>query len=468
MPNRIAVSNLNASTIDILNVIRQNASLQYQSLVPTITNEIDIPKVGDILFGYPALANEFLNALMNRIAMTVIRSMTFNDPFEPFNKGQLGAGEVVEEIFVGLCKAREFSVEKAEAREFKRTIPDVKSAFHSINWKVQYPITIEQNELKHAFASGSGVTSMIQKIISQVYESAKYDNYLLHKYLMIKAITSGKMKPVAIDSTNLDECAINFRGVSNMVTFPSKNYNSYGVTTATPLADQYLFMDAMFYAKYSVSELASAFNMSQADFITKVRVIDSWSTFDNDRFDVIRANCDMIESVTATELGIMDDVVAVLIDKEWFQVYDDTAIMTDKQVASGLYWNYFYNIFKIVSSSPFSTAVVFVDDGATTTAPASLTATIINKTTGDGGNIYTLAITDPTALTGGNYTFIQTEDMTEDGIAVHPYGAIIFPYGSTDSEDIVVECCGNLYTSTSKLVNASAKVGDTLTLNPPA
>ena len=30
MPRRIANSTLNASTIDILNVIRQNASLQYQ------------------------------------------------------------------------------------------------------------------------------------------------------------------------------------------------------------------------------------------------------------------------------------------------------------------------------------------------------------------------------------------------------------------------------------------------------
>ena len=34
MPRRLAVSTLNASTVDILNVIRQNASYEYQSLVP--------------------------------------------------------------------------------------------------------------------------------------------------------------------------------------------------------------------------------------------------------------------------------------------------------------------------------------------------------------------------------------------------------------------------------------------------
>ena len=44
MPRRIANSTLNASTIDILNVIRTNASLEYQSLVPTVEQATDIPK----------------------------------------------------------------------------------------------------------------------------------------------------------------------------------------------------------------------------------------------------------------------------------------------------------------------------------------------------------------------------------------------------------------------------------------
>ena len=45
MARRIAESTLNASTIDILNVIRANATYEYQSLVPEVTQEIDIPKV---------------------------------------------------------------------------------------------------------------------------------------------------------------------------------------------------------------------------------------------------------------------------------------------------------------------------------------------------------------------------------------------------------------------------------------
>ena len=81
MPKRIAITSLNARTIDILNVIRANASAEYQSLVPEITSENDIPRVGEVLYGYPAMANQFINALVNRIAAVRVKSATFNNAY---------------------------------------------------------------------------------------------------------------------------------------------------------------------------------------------------------------------------------------------------------------------------------------------------------------------------------------------------------------------------------------------------
>ena len=104
MPRRIANSTLNASTIDILNVIRQNASLQYQSSVPAVTQESDIPAVGEVLYGYPALQNEFINALINRIALVRTQAATFNNPYSRLKKGYLEYGESVEEIFEALAR----------------------------------------------------------------------------------------------------------------------------------------------------------------------------------------------------------------------------------------------------------------------------------------------------------------------------------------------------------------------------
>ena len=137
MARRVAISSLNASTVDILNTIRANASLEYQSSIPTISSATEIPKVGEVLLGYPALANQFLNALINRIAAVRVKSAVFNNPFEPIKKGYLELGATIEEVFVQIAKAREFSAEKAESRELKRTLPDVRAAFHTINWRVQ-------------------------------------------------------------------------------------------------------------------------------------------------------------------------------------------------------------------------------------------------------------------------------------------------------------------------------------------
>ena len=184
MPRRIAVNTLNASTLDILNVIRANASLEYQNSVPVVTQASDIPKVGEVIYGTPAFANQFINALVNRIALVRVQSATFNNPYASLKKGYLEFGETVEDIFVQIANVVDYSAEKAPARELKRTIPDVKSAFHAMNWRVMYPITIQDEDLRMAFVSADGVQNLIAKIVDSVYTAAEYDEFLLFKYLL--------------------------------------------------------------------------------------------------------------------------------------------------------------------------------------------------------------------------------------------------------------------------------------------
>lgn len=463
MPRRIAVNTLNASTIDILNTIRANATYEYQQLVPEITTENEIPRVGEILYGYPSMANQFINALVNRIALVRVKSATFNNAYSQLKKGYLEFGETVEEVFVEIAKAREFSAEKAEARELKRTLPDVRTAFHVMNWRAQYPVTIQDDDLRMAFQSINGVQDLIAKIIDSVYTAAEYDEYLLFKYLMIKAISHGKMHPVSIGTGAMTDAAVAFRGTSNMMTFLKTQYNSSGVHTATPKADQYIFMDAMYNASYDVNVLASAFNMDKADFSGKLILIDDWTTFDNERFEEIRKNSDMIEEVTTAELALMRDVKAVLADAEWFQVYDNITKFTETYVSSGLYWNYNLNIWKTVSSSPFSNAIVFVADSANVAMPETFTVEVSDKSQADNAIVLTLNVQDDSAvLHSTNANFVQTQAATQAGIAVHKYGAIIFPNGE-GSFNLVMEVNGVTYTSTTACTGAAVP-GATFTM----
>ena len=433
MAKRVAITNLNASTIDILNTIRMNASYEYQSSVPSITKAEEIPKVGEVICGYPAMANQFLTTLINRIAAVRVKSATFNNPYEPLKKGYLEFGETIEEIFVNIAKGVEYSAEKAESREFKRTVPDVKSAFHIMNWRVMYPVTIQDEDLRRAFLSIDGVQDLIARIVDAVYTAANYDEFLLFKYMLIKSIASGKLYPVAFDATNLKKAAVEFRGKSNLLPFMSSKYNAAGVKNTTPKDRQAIFMDAEYNAAFDVEVLASAFNMEKADFMGRLHLIDDWASFDNERFDIIRTNSDGLEAVSSEELALMANVKAVLIDEDWFQIYDNNNKFTEKYVASGLYWNYFYHTWKTVSWSPYANAIVFVDDAATVSAPSSVVFTVDSVVKTGTNMIVTLKQADSDTVQPTNLTFIEDGTSVAAGVAIHPYGAVILPITPGDA-----------------------------------
>lgn len=460
MPTKVALSTLNASTIDILNTIRANASAEYQSKVPEVTDAKMIPRVGDVICGTPAFANDFVNALVNRIALVTVKSATFNNAYAALKKGYLQFGETVEEVFVAMAKAQEFSAEKAEQREFKRTMPDVRTAFHTINWKVVYPVTVSQEELEQAFLSMDGVQDLIAKIVNSTLMAAEYDEFLLFKYMLIKAAAHGKMYPVAIGDT-MDDAAKKFRGTSNKMTFIRTEFNESGVHTNSAKSAQHIFMDADYNAEYDVGVLAAAFNMDKAEFSGKLQLIDDFTTFDNDRWATIRENCNYVEEVTEAELELMKGVKAILVDGEWFQVYDNKMVYEQTKVGSGLYWNYFLHSWKTVSHSPFSNAVVFV--GTVVEAPASFTVKVASVDTSDIATVVTLDDPNTSALGYGNPVYVQSESATTEGIAIHKYGAVMFPAGKT-STTLEATINGVPYQAAAALTTTTA-VGTEITFN---
>lgn len=444
MPYQITESVLNASTIDILNVIRQNSSPAYQAAVPQIETENQIVHVGQVLLGHPALANEFANALVNEIALKRMQSVIFNNPLKRYKKGFLEFGETVEEIFVDIAKGRHYSPEKGAAREMRRYVPDIKTAFHVINWRVLYPVSIQRKDIERAFRTVEGVRSLIENIIQSVYTAAEYDEYLLFKYLLIKGVARGAITTVNLGANaTLKDEAIAYRGAVNKLPFISNKYNARGVNTATPKDRLCIFMSADHEAAFDVDVLAAAFNLDKADFLARKEIIDDFTTFDNDRFDLIRAESDGLEEVTAAELAAMQNVTAMLIDSEWFQCYDNVYLMNDDEIAAGLYWNYFLHVWKTVSFSPFSNAIVFKTGAAAVTAPASFTATVKTLSSGEGGNPVVKSIT-PTNIAAGAIVN-RFEPVESDGaavIGVTDYGEALVQLGD-DAVDVTIDAMWN-------------------------
>lgn len=466
MPKRISASTLNASTVKILNTIRANAPLNYQDKVPKVEKVTDIPKVGEVLYGAPGLQNIFLSELMNRIALVMVKSGTFNNPYSHLKKGYLEFGETVEEIFVQIAKVQTFDAEKAGVRRNKRTIPDVKTAFHAINWRTQYPVTIQDEDLRAAFRSAEGLLNLTATITESLTQGNEYDEYLLFKYLLIKAITSGKMKPVSIgDGTNVKDITKAFRATSSQMTFRNSSYNEAGVLTATPISQQCIFLDAEFNAEQDVDVLAVAFNKDKAELFGKLHLIDDFTTFDNARFEEIRKESDMLEEVTEDELNLMKNVKGVLLSEDWFQIYDNLMKFTEDYIGSGMYWNYWLNVYKTVSHSPFANAAVFVIENQIEELPASITGTVTQKLESNDGTILVVQTAlDKRRFNAGNVDHLQTEDAVTAGISVTPYGTYTFPKaGGSITPKITVN--GTVYTASAPVDVSSTEQGAEITFN---
>lgn len=371
MPNRPNISTLNATATDILNVIRANASANYQDFVPVATTDREsVREIGSIIMQYPALQNEFLNALINRIGRVIITSKMYRNPWAVFKKGILEFGENVEEIFVNIADPNNYDVNTAESNVFKRKIPDVRSAFHVLNYQKFYKATIQNKQLQQAFLSWTGISDLIARIVDSMYTGAYYDEYQTMKYMLAKAIINGYMYPVQIPEAtpaNAKSIVTSVKGVSNALEFMNTKYNVSGVATHTEKSRQVVLVSTEFDSTMDVEVLASAFNMSKAEFMGRRVLMDSFDNMDVDRL-VSLLDLDKDNDPVIQNLNSLRNIPAVLVDEDWFMIFDNLYEFTEQYNGEGLYWNYWYHVWKTFSYSPFANAVVFVSGQPSVTA----------------------------------------------------------------------------------------------------
>ena len=376
------VVTLTNSSVDILNAIRNNATQNYRDYVPKATPDADsIRQIGAIIMDYPALQNEFLSALVNRIGRVLITSKMYDNPWAFFKKGLLEFGESVEEIFVNIAKPFQFDPAVAENNVFKREIPDVRAAFHIMNYQKYYKATISNDQLRQAFLSWQGISDLIAKIVNAMYTGANYDEFQTMKYMLARHILDGHMYPVeipAVETDNMKSIVSVVKGVSNKFTFLSPNYNLAGVQTYTAKNEQYMLINSQFDATMDVEVLASAFNMDKAEFSGRRVLVDSFGSLDTARLAELFAGDSTYEEIGSDELEALDAIPAILVDKDWFMIFDNFYNFTEQYNGEGLYWNYWYHVWKTFSVSPFANNALFIPGtpGVTSVTVTPKTATV--------------------------------------------------------------------------------------------
>lgn len=388
MPRVYAKATLPKNGADIYNaIVADTPSLQSAGLPFAATSNYpdgvaSSRDIGNLLYNNVNLSNQFIPALLNGVALKVLQSKYWEDPWIGLEKGKLDYGEFVEEVFIRLAKPRTFDQKRAEEEVFKRDIPNVMTAFHSLNYQKWYKQSISNEDLRMAFASWGELVRFISAIIQNMFKSAKYDIFQTKLYMIGRAILNGAVGVTQIPSlTNkqsAEDAVAAARTLSLNLLELSPNYNFYGVENDTPLEDQVIIINNKAAGKIDVSVLAADFNMDKAEFLTMHRLaVSSFGNLNTARLGELYAGDPSYEEISAEELKLLDSIPFAIFDRSWFQIYDYFNGITNIYNPDGVYWNYDYHVWKIFGVSPFANAQIFNSVEPTVTAvsvsPSALT-----------------------------------------------------------------------------------------------
>lgn len=391
--------------VNVLNTIRENASAEYRERVPEAT-QTNLVEVGNPIINYEVIGNEFLSELVNRIALTIVNSRVAKNPLSILKKGSIPLGQDVQDIFVNMAKGEVFDKDSMDL--LKNYTPDVKSVYYRVNRRDKYPVTVSYEMLKTAFTSYENLEKLLNGIVNSLYSGDNYDEYLMMKNLVVSAVYNGVVKCEKVEAPTDEATGKAFvkklRTLSGLFKFPSAKFNKYktyaeekglsnptNVVTWCPIDSQILLIKSEILSSIDVDVLASAFNMSRADFIGRVVEVDS--------FDA------------------SDKIQAIICDEAFFQVWDNLTTLRTFENADNLTRKYILHRWETLAVSPFANAVCLLSD---LDAPTKITAQDISLKTGESKQIE-LDFEPKTDVVDKSVTF-STEDT--DLISVNKNGMV--------------------------------------------
>jgi hypothetical protein len=419
MPNKVKQKNISFDTVSVLNATRNGASPYYQNSVPVaVPRDIErLRMIGDIITGDEIIKNEFLSSLWNRIGKTYIKNKIYNNPWSFMKQGELMLGEIIQEIFVELAKPFQYDPAVAESELQKREKPDVRAAYHIMNYQKFYKATTSDADLKQAFISWDGLYSLVGKITESLYTGANYDEFLTMKYMIAREILDGMLPTHAIGAVStadeMSEAMVQVKALSDSLTFLSPDYNRAGVHNFTLKDDQYLLVSTAFNARMDVQSLATAFNMDKVEFLGHVVLVDSFGKLDTARLGELFAGDPTYKEIGQDDLDKLAAVPAVLVSRDYLMVFDNLNEFRTRDNEQGLYRNHWFHVWRTFSASPFENAVLLQADAPTVTA---VTVTPATATLPVGGSVkLSVAVTGTNFPPAGVTWQSDNENVTVDG-----------------------------------------------------
>lgn len=380
------------------NVIREDSSTVYMNTVPAATST-NINEIKNILFNnsYSPMLNEFVTNLINRIALTIIRNKSFNNPLAVFKKGSVPLGTDIQDVYENPAVAEKYELSNTEmAKLLTITNPDTHVAYYRRNRQDMYTKTIPREVLQGAFVSWEKFEEFIQGITTSLYSGNYIDEFKYTKELIDGVYNQGKIKcevvSAPVDQSTSKAFLKKVRALYTKMSLPSTQYNSYSlftnsgksVTTWTDKDRIVLIITADALANIDVEALASAFNIDKADFMGRVITVDK---FDN------------------------DEIVAVMCDEAFLQIYDNLFRFDEFYNARVMAWNEYLHAWGTFAVCPFANAVCLTTEQVKPATAIEFASESVSATIGTDETV-TLTLTPADATSDITFSSSNTAIFT--------------------------------------------------------
>ena len=347
----------------------------YHKYVPVVT---DSTTIGE--FGAPILDSQNLNVLndfvglLKKVVATAVYNKTFNNPLVGLEGERMPLGQWIEDVYVNAAKARGFNVNDF-AGLLQKYEAEVAVQYLGVNSDLQYCVTLTREKIRNAFTSWDQLEGLISGMINSLYNGAYITRYNQTKGLVTAAFTGNNVQYVKITDPTDEQTAKSMirqlRAAFSKMQIPSTKFNAWekvkgdrmSLKTWTDPEDVVVLISADIEALVDVEVLAAAFNMSKADFLGRVIVVDDFSQYNDDGTVAVDGSA----------------IKAMIADKAWFKIKTQDFAMDEFYNANNRTWQYYLNDVRMVNYSLFANAVVFatadpdVDATALTIETASVT-----------------------------------------------------------------------------------------------
>lgn len=342
--------------VEFFNAVRAAAladpGLTWANRIPEASRE-NFDKIGIMMLN-PAngqIFNEWLGTMLNRIGLTLFRRPRARNKLQRFFSGSLEWGEFIQETAVDIPKAQTYlggktiaELEACEPNPFCKVSTESVTHYHERNRKEFYKRTVWPYQLKPAFTGEAGFNTLIDIIINSLYDANSADTYLWTKQIFreyatqttvpLKPQQTVQVAPVTDEASALALISALKTAAQNL-TFNSVDFNPAGILQYSDPADMVLFLKKDIMPYITTYTLPGVYH-------------------DNYLTDALTGN------IVLDDFGDpASPIIAMLVDKGFFMIYQNLQEFASLYNPEGLYWNYWLHIWETYAASFMKNAVIF-------------------------------------------------------------------------------------------------------------